>query len=199
MPQPSSAQLESWTGPTHHHHASPPAASNISPIYPINSTTFSIKFPHPTHASSTPPTSRIPSLPKKSANSSARRPPSQPRPPPLQPAPRPCRPSRSPRRPRRHQPPFPFQRLSSPLLLRLLRRFLRLDFLLDLARLDAAKLLAPFLLALGLDLREEKRRFADGMCRRYRCAFPRVGDDEELGTELLEDGVCCCGPVRGSV
>jgi hypothetical protein len=77
-------------------------------------------------------------------------------------------------------------RLLALLLGLLRRRFLRLLFL-GLARLLAAKLLAPLLLLLGLDLREEVARFADLVVDGQRARLPVVGDDKELGVELRED------------
>jgi hypothetical protein len=85
-------------------------------------------------------------------------------------------------------------RLLALLLGLLRRRFFRLLFL-GLARLLAAKLLAPLLLLLGLDLREEVARFADLVVDGQRARLPVIRDDEELGVELREDVGGGFGPV----
>jgi hypothetical protein len=74
-----------------------------------------------------------------------------------------------------------------PLLFCLLSgRFPRL-LVLCLARLLSAKLFAPLLLFLGLDLREQIAGSADFVGNWQRACLPVVGDDEELGVELRED------------
>lgn len=88
------------------------------------------------------------------------------------------------------------RRLSSllPLLLRLFGSSLGGLFLLRFTRLRAAELLAPLLLLLRLDLREEVGGFADGVADGDGAGLPVVGDGEEGGVQLGEDRVGCYGP-----
>jgi hypothetical protein len=81
-----------------------------------------------------------------------------------------------------------------PLLLCLLSGSFPCLFVLGLARLLSTKLLAPFLLFLGLDLREQIAGGADLVSDWQRARLPVVGDDEELGVELGEDGGGGIGP-----
>jgi hypothetical protein len=84
-----------------------------------------------------------------------------------------------------------------PLLLSLLFGSFPCLLVFCLARLFSAKLLAPLLLFLSLDLREQIAGGADLVGDWKRACLPVIGDDEELGVELREDGGGSIGPVRG--
>jgi hypothetical protein len=57
-------------------------------------------------------------------------------------------------------------------------------------------LFAPFLLLLGLDLREEVGGLADLVADRERLRLPVIGDDEELGVQLTKDVLGGVRPVE---
>ena len=67
--------------------------------------------------------------------------------------------------------------------------------LLGFESLLATKLLAPLLLLLWFDLGEEIAGRADLVADGDRLCLPLVGDDEELGIQLGEDGGGSIGPV----
>jgi hypothetical protein len=83
-----------------------------------------------------------------------------------------------------------------PLLLCLLRSSFPCLLILRLARFFSTKLLAPFLLFLGLDLREQITGRSDLVPDWQRPCLPIVRNDEELSIELREDGGGSIRPVQ---